>query len=88
MGLEFDLEKAGKRGAEVGEKLRNDLIKKLRESKKPDARFLDLRTVEKLKDPDCLSIDCYVARNGGSDTIPFVEGTPELIALLKEIYKT
>ena len=64
-----------------------ELIKKLRTSKKPDTRFLDIKTVEKLKNPDCLSINCHIARNGGYDTIPFIEGTPELIALLKEIYK-
>ena len=64
-----------------------ELIEKLRESRKPDARFLDSKKVEALKDPDCLSTDCWIARNGGEDTIPFVEGTPELIELLKEIYK-
>lgn len=65
------------------------LIKKMSESPKPDVRFIETKTVKALKDPDCLSIDGLIHRNGTankSESVPFIEGTPELVALLKEIY--
>lgn len=66
------------------------LIDDLKNSGKPDARFLSAKQVTALKYPDCLSIEMLVFRNGGEGdggrAVPFVEGTPQLMALLRAIY--
>ena len=69
-----------------------DIIKILKEKKKPCVLFIEQQTIRKLKNPDCLSINGYIYRNGGNSNgekaLPFIEGTPELINLLKKIFQT
>jgi hypothetical protein len=64
------------------------LIEPLR-GQKPMLVYIDAR-VRQLRDPDALSRECTVFRNGGTsngvEARPFVEVTPELLAWLRETW--
>lgn len=65
------------------------LLQALKENK-PRNVSVSADVADALKNPDCLSVHGVIFRNGGKtngrDAIPFVELTPELLALLKALY--
>ena len=57
---------------------------------KPRCVFVDGAKADALKNPDCLSLESAIFKNGGSigsrSAEPFVELTPELLTLFRAIW--
>lgn len=68
------------------------LLYGLSKSKKPDALWVDLETVKSIRNPDVLSMQGTIFRNGGSTNkgkaVLYCEVTPELLSILRFAFKT
>jgi len=78
--------------AEVAEFIDETKLTEKPNMKKPQCVYIDPTAVEKLKDPDCLSLTATIFRNGGRvsvsgedeiEAVPFVELTPDLLVWLR-----